>query len=101
MCIRDRLTKGTHVIETPLVVSLDPRAPFTPTDRKAQYDAVMKAHALFERMSDVVDRLNGYRALAAARAKGLPAGDALRKDLEAFADKADAIRRDAVSYTHL
>ena len=92
-----RLTKGAHVVETPLVVSLDPRAPFTPADRKAQYDAAMKAHALFGRMSDVVDRLNGYRALAAARAKGLPAGDAVRKDLDAFAEKADAIRKDVVA----
>jgi predicted TIM-barrel enzyme len=57
----------------------------------------MKAHALFGRMSDVVDRLNGTRALAAARAKGLPAGDALRKDLEAFAEKAEAIRKDVVA----
>jgi hypothetical protein len=57
----------------------------------------MKAHALFGRMSDVVDRLNGYRALAGERAKGLPEGDVLRKDLEAFAAKADAIRKDVVA----
>ncbi len=92
-----RLTKGAQVVETPLVVALDPRAPFTPADRKAQYDAVMRAHALFGRMSDVVDRLNGYRTLAAERAKGLPAGDAVRKELEAFAEKADAIRKDIVA----
>src|SRR5450756_2169258 len=36
-----RLTKGAQVVETPLVVSLDPRAPFTSADRKAQYDAAM------------------------------------------------------------
>ena len=92
-----RLTKGSQVVETPLVVSLDPRAPFTPADRKAQYDAAMKAHALFGRMSDVVDRLNGFRALAAARAKGLAAGDGLRKEIDAFAAKADAIRKDVVA----
>jgi len=92
-----RLTKGKDVIETPLVVSLDPKAPFTLADRKAQYDAAMQAHALFGRMSDVVDRLNGYRALAAARAKGLPPADAVRKDLDAFAAKADAIRKDVVA----
>jgi hypothetical protein len=85
------------VIEMPLVVSLDPRAPFTPADRQAQYDAAMKAHALFSRMSDVVDRLNRYRALAAARAKGLPEGDAVGKDLVDFAAKADAIRKVVVA----
>ena len=92
-----RLTKGKEVVETPLVVALDPKAPFTLADRKAQYDEAMKAHALFGRMSDVVDRLNGYRALASARAKGLPDGDAVRKDLDAFAAKADAIRKDVVA----
>jgi hypothetical protein len=92
-----RLTKGNDVVETPLVVALDPRAPFNASDRKAQYDAAMKAHAFFGRMSDVVDRLNGFRALAAARANGLPAGDAVRKSLEAFAAKADAIRKDVVA----
>ena len=66
----------------PLIVSLDPKAPFTLADRKAEYDAAMHAHALFGRMSDVVDRLNGYRALAAARARGLPADDAVHKDLD-------------------
>jgi hypothetical protein len=92
-----RLTKGKDVVETPLVVSLDPRAPFTVADRKAQYDTAMKAHALFGRMSDVVDRLNGYRALAAARVTGLPEGDAVRKALEAFEAKAEAIRKDIVA----
>jgi hypothetical protein len=92
-----RLTKGKDVVETPLVVSLDPKAPFTLADRKAQYEAAMRAHALFGRMSDVVDRLNGYRALAAARANGLPPADLLRNDLDAFAAKADAIRKDVVA----
>ena len=57
----------------------------------------MKAHALFGRMSDVVDRLNGYRALASARTKGLPAADAPPEDLDDFAAKADAIRKDVVA----
>ncbi|HEY3351436.1 MAG TPA: sialidase [Thermoanaerobaculia bacterium] len=92
-----RITKGKDVLETPLVVSLDPKAPFTLADRKAQYDAAMQAHALFGRMSDVVDRLNGYRALAGVRAMGLPAADALRRDLDAFSAKADAIRKDVVA----
>ncbi|MFI5120333.1 MAG: sialidase, partial [Thermoanaerobaculia bacterium] len=92
-----RLTKGSKVVETPLLVSLDPRAPFTLEDRKAQYDAAMRAHALFGRMRDVVDRLNGYRGLAVERSRGLPEGGTLRKDLDAFAAKADAIRKDIVA----
>jgi photosystem II stability/assembly factor-like uncharacterized protein len=92
-----RITKGTTVVETPLPVGLDPRAPFTLEDRKAQYAAAMRAHALFGRMSDLVNRLNGWRALAADRAKGLPSGDALRPELESFAARADAIRKEIVA----
>jgi hypothetical protein len=92
-----RLTRGSEVVETPLVVSLDPRAPFTLADRKAQFDAAMRTRALFGRMSDVVDRLNATRALAGARAKSLPAGDALRAELDAFVGKAEAIRKEIVA----
>jgi photosystem II stability/assembly factor-like uncharacterized protein len=92
-----RLTKGTTVVETPLEVGLDPRAPFTLEDRKAQYAAAMRAHALFGRMSDVVHRLNGWRSLAAEREKSLPSGDALRPELESFAARADAIRKEVVA----
>ena len=94
-----RLTEGSHVAEMPLSVALDPRASFTPADRKAQYMAVMKAHALFGRMSDLVDRLNGYRAVAAERAKDRPADDPLRKDLEAFSRKTELIRKEIVATT--
>jgi photosystem II stability/assembly factor-like uncharacterized protein len=92
-----RLTDGSRTLQMPLAVSLDPRAPFTPADRKAQYEAAMKGHALFGRMSELVDRLNGYRAVAAARARDLAPDNALRRDLEEFAQKADSIRKDIVA----
>jgi photosystem II stability/assembly factor-like uncharacterized protein len=92
-----RLTNGSQVLEMPLTVSLDPRASFTPQDRKAQYDAAMKGHALFGRMSELVDRLNGYRAVVAARGKDLAPDNALRKDLDAFAQKVEAVRKEVVA----
>ena len=46
-----RLTQGSDVIETKLVVGLDRRAPYNAADRKAQFDAAMRAHALFDEMS--------------------------------------------------
>jgi hypothetical protein len=92
-----RLTTGSQVLQMPLAVSLDPHAPFTLKDRKAQYEAAMRAHALFARMSELVDRLNGYRVVAASRAKDLAQDDALRKDLDAFAQKADTVRKDIVA----
>src|SRR4029077_11175329 len=41
-----RLTKGGQSIETKLEIGIDRRAPYGPAERKAQFDAVMKAHAL-------------------------------------------------------
>jgi photosystem II stability/assembly factor-like uncharacterized protein/outer membrane lipoprotein-sorting protein len=80
-----RLTKGGKVIETKIEVGLDRRAPYTAADRKAQFDAVMRAHALFERMSALVDRIDAARAAAA---KGGNPG---------AADRLDAIKRQIVA----
>jgi photosystem II stability/assembly factor-like uncharacterized protein len=92
-----RLTRGTQVLEAPLVVRLDPRSPFTPEDRRVQYEAVMRAHGLFSRMSAVVDRLNGFRALAAERLAGAPKAGAARAALEEFSGRADALRKEIVA----
>jgi hypothetical protein len=48
-------------------------------------------------MSELVNRLNGYRTLAASRAKELAPGEPLRKDLEAFAQKAELVRKQIVA----
>ncbi|HEY6146475.1 MAG TPA: sialidase, partial [Thermoanaerobaculia bacterium] len=80
-----RLTKGGKAIETKIEVGLDRRAPYSAADRKAQFDAVMRAHALFERMSALVDRID------AARAAAVKGGSA------AAAEKLDAIKRKIVA----
>jgi hypothetical protein len=80
-----RLTKGGKVIETKIEVGLDRRALYTAADRKAQFDAVMRAHALFERMSALVDRIDTARAAAA---KG---------GSSAAVDRLDAIKRQIVA----
>jgi len=95
-----RLTKGGRSIETKLVVEIDRRAPYTAADRKAQYDAVMRAHALFGEMSDLADRIDGARAAAATAAekvKSLPSGDASRRAAEDRLGKLDAIKRKIVA----
>ncbi|MGZ3405499.1 MAG: hypothetical protein ACXVAN_03580, partial [Polyangia bacterium] len=53
-----------QVIETKLDIVLDRRAPWTVADRKEQFDAAMKAHALFGEMSDLVDRIDAARKSA-------------------------------------
>ena len=77
-----RITDNGRVLEEKLDVGLDPRGGFTAADRQDQFDAVMQAHALLNRMSAVVDRIKGLQALATAQESSLPEKDPLRGDLE-------------------
>jgi photosystem II stability/assembly factor-like uncharacterized protein len=92
-----RMTKGEKTFETQITVGLDPRAPFTLADRQVQFDAAMKVHGMFGQMSDLVARIQAVREGAKAAGDGLPAGDALRAQLTALADKADTIRKKIVA----
>ena len=92
-----RLTKGDQVLEQKLVVGLDRRAAYSVEDRKAQYDEAMHAHAVFGRMTDLVDRLNGLKGLALARVGGLPEGDPLKAQAAKFAAGMDDLRKEIVA----
>src|SRR5438132_4194570 len=56
-----RLTKAGKIYETKLTVGLDRRAKFSAEDRKAQYDAAMKVHTLFNDESALMDRIMALR----------------------------------------
>jgi photosystem II stability/assembly factor-like uncharacterized protein len=88
-----RLTKGGEKFETPITVQVDRRAPYNAADRKANFDAVVKAGALFDEMSALVDRLDAARAGAAAAQAKVPAGDPLASKLGALATRLDEIKR--------
>ena len=60
-----RMTKAGKVSETKLTVGLDRRAKFNEADRKAQYDAAMKVHALFGDESALMDRILFLRGAVA------------------------------------
>jgi photosystem II stability/assembly factor-like uncharacterized protein len=92
-----RMTKGDHVYEDKVAVGLDPRSPFTAADRQSQFDAAMKVHAMFGRMSDLVARIQTVRGSAGAIAAKLPETDPLRTQLTALSNKADAIRKQIVA----
>ncbi|HET9155346.1 MAG TPA: hypothetical protein VFN91_01685, partial [Myxococcaceae bacterium] len=94
---RIRLIEGDQVYETTLDVVLDRRAGFTVADRKEQYDAAMRAHALFGTMSTLVDRLNGIRALAEERGKQIGPGEPLAARLRTLEDKVEALRKQVVA----
>ncbi|HVF70922.1 MAG TPA: hypothetical protein VM940_04875 [Chthoniobacterales bacterium] len=94
-----RMTKAGKVSETKLTVGLDRRAKFTEADRKAQFDAAMKVHALFGDESALMDRILFLRG-AIGKAKGaLPEGDESRKALTDFDGKLDAVRKQIVATT--
>ncbi len=92
-----RLTKAGKTYEMPLPVALDRRATFSLADRKAQYDAAMRVHGLFGRMSELVAKINAVRGQAGALAEKLPAKDATRKQLERLTENADTLRKQIVA----
>jgi len=92
-----RLTKGTDVIEMPLEIGLDRRAPYGPAERKEQYEAAMRVHALFGEMSALVDRIEAARGAAEAGAKALPEPDPRKKALADRAARLDTLRRKVVA----
>jgi len=94
-----RMTKAGKVTETKLKVGLDRRVKFSEADRKAQFDAAMKVHALFGDESAFMDRILALRGSLAKSAGVLPEGDALRKTVTDFDGKVDAIRKQIVATT--
>jgi hypothetical protein len=92
-----RLTKAGKVSETKLTVGLDRRAKFSEADRKANFDASIKVHALFGDESAVMDRIIALRADVAKSASALPEGDALKKNVTDFDSKIDSVRKKIVA----
>jgi hypothetical protein len=92
-----RMTKGDQTYQTKITIGLDPRSPFTVADRRAQFDAAMKVHAMFGDMSDLVARIQAVRTSGLAAAAKLPEGEALRAQLAALTEKADTLRKKIVA----
>jgi hypothetical protein len=94
-----RLTKAGKVSETKLTVGLDRRVKFNTADRKAQFDAAMKVHALFGEESALMDRIISLREALAQSGAALPEGDSLRKNVSDFDGKVDAVRKKIAATT--
>jgi len=92
-----RMTKGAKTYETKIAVGLDPRSPITVADRREQFDAAMKVHAMFGTMSDLVARIQAVRTGASGGAAKLESGDPLRTQLTGLSDKADTLRKKIVA----
>jgi hypothetical protein len=66
-------------------------------DRQANFDATMKVHGMFGRMSDLVAKIQAVRGSAEATAGKLPENDPLRAQLSALSASADAMRKEIVA----
>ena len=93
-----RLTRGTEVTDTKLAIGLDRRAKYSVADRRAQFDALMTAHKLFEDMSKVTDQIEATRAAVADRITALGA-DPLAAQLKAIDAKLEAAKKLVVATT--
>ncbi len=89
---RVRLVSGSETVEGRIDVALDRRAPYGLDERREQLALALLVQALFGRMSDAVDRIEGLRRAAAARGRELPAGDPLGTRLAALADSLEPLR---------
>jgi photosystem II stability/assembly factor-like uncharacterized protein len=88
-----RLTKGAHEYRTKLEIGLDRRAPWTVADRRAQFEAAMKGHALFGEMSDLVDRIDAAAKALEPRLKARPEDG----QIKALVAKVDAAKKKIVA----
>jgi hypothetical protein len=87
-----KMIKGKDTYSTDVKLVYDRRSKVSDADRKVQSDTAWKLHGLVERLTVLVAQITDARDQARARAEGLPAGDPLRKKLEAFADELEAQR---------
>jgi photosystem II stability/assembly factor-like uncharacterized protein len=92
-----KMTKGDKVYTSQLNVVLDPRARFSLTDRKAQFDLATRLAATLNHMSWAVDSIIGIRDAANARSAELAENDPLRRKLADLAEWADKVRSKIVA----
>ena len=92
-----KMTRGTETYSTQLVVGLDPRAKFTPEDRKLEFDAAMRVYHLLGDMSFDVDRINGLHDALLDRAAKLKGDAAFGKHLQELTQKVEELRKKIVA----
>jgi hypothetical protein len=92
-----RMTKDKQVYTTELKVMPDPRATYSPEDRRAQLDLSMKLYNLLGDMTFAVERINQVRLALDDRASRLAAGDPLAQRLRAASARVDELRKKIVA----
>ncbi len=78
-------------------MTLDPRAKYSPEDRKVELDAAMRVYNLLGDMSFDVDRINGVRDALAERSSRVKGDAAFAKRLQELSQKVDELRKKIVA----
>ena len=94
-----RMQKNGKTYDTSITVGLDRRVKWTLADRRAQYDAAMKVHTLFNDESVLFERIVGLREAVADARKSRPPGDPLIQKLTDFDARLDTLRKQIVATT--
>lgn len=92
-----RITKAGQQFEQKVEIGLDRRAEYSLDDRKAQYEAAMKVHALFGAMSQLTSGIERMAMLAQFAPKMFPAGAPELKQIETLVAQAGEIRKKIVA----
>ena len=91
-----KLIKDKEIFTGQVKIISDPSSPHPAADRALQQQTVWKLYGMQERLAFVDDAVTGVRDQARDRAKKTE-GDAIAKELEAFADKLDALHKTLVA----
>ena len=91
------LVKGQDTFQAPIQLVADPRSRASAEDKALQHRTIWALHREIERLAALVARITGLRGQAQARALALPAGDGLRRQLEALGRTLDRQREALVS----
>ena len=92
-----KLIKDKDTFVGQVKVVADPKSVHSEADRAIQQQTVWKLYGMQERLAFVDDVITDARDKAKDRAKKLDNGDAMSKELEAFADKLDSLHKTLVA----
>ena len=91
-----KLIKDKETFTGQVKIVADPKSPHSAADRALQAQTIRKLYDMQERLAFVDDVVTNARDQARERAKKIE-GDAVAKDLEAFADKLDTLHKTLVA----
>ena len=92
-----KLIQGDKTYTSQVEIVPDPRSSHSAQDRATQHETVMTLYGMLGRLTYVADTVKSLEDSAQERAKKLPAGDRLRRQLETLAGSLETFRATLVA----